>query len=265
MARGPKSSVHPTPIPQPHRNTLHGTGQPVRPAGPQQGVDTVPPRGLSRQRATKTCEALAQTLTPPESTFDRSAYPDKYTGTRLTDVLATGGTADAGGQPPALGQAARGLEPRTQAPLPQTASAPALPVTALGGNIKATLNRAAPECAAILFEHINRLSNLARYAEQHELLAESMMASNLAGRLAIKTIEMTVGKQLNVTATITGQSSIPKWDKLTKDQQAYYKRMSEELAQLPEPDITATVVEGMVVAQTDEGYQEEPYDASTAT
>ena len=247
MKRGPK--------PHPHRGALPGPQQPVPATGstPQLGADQT--GQLPRRRITEACETLASQLTPKATPPKR---PVVHHGSHLTQILATGGPADAGGQPPAVGPAARGLDPRTQT-LEPTQQAAVLPVTALGGNIKATLNRAAPECAAVLFEHINRLTNLARYAEKSQLYAEAMEASNLAGRLAIKTIEMTVGKQLNVTATLTSQSTIPAWDKLPQAAKDYYKDMANSISQLPEPD-TSTVVEGTVVPQTDEAYEEGRHD-----
>jgi hypothetical protein len=128
----------------------------------------------------------------------------------------------------------------------------------LGSNIRQTLSRAAPECAAILFEHINRLTSIARATELDKLYEESMTASNLAGRLAIKTIEMTVGKQLNISATVTNQTSVPNWNKLPKDVQ---QRFIEALASIPEAEVVGTVIEGEVVPQTDEAYHEEnPHD-----
>ena len=243
MPRGrpPKQGVHPvraTGVPQSDARLLPDAKHPVPPPGPQPqlGADeagAVPRSKSARSRHTLARDLEAAALATPPLRYD-TAHTSEYHSAHLAAVLTAGGPADAGGQPPAVGQAAGGLAPGTQAFQP-TEQAGVLPVTALGANIRATLSRAAPECAAVLFEHINRLSNLARYAESNQLYAEAMEASNLAGRLAIKTIELTVGKQLNIKAEITGQSSIPKWDKLPPEAKDYYRRMSEELAKLPEP------------------------------
>ena len=261
MKRGrPPVIPAPPPIPESHGGALHGTQPTVPPAGSHQGMGSLSPRQVRGQRVTDTCETLAHVLTPQKSApKPRTQSKNRYAGSHFTAVLEAGGPTHAGGQPPALGQTTGGMGQGTAA-LEPTQQAQILPVTALGGNIKATLNRAAPECAAVLFEHINRLTNLARYAESNRLYAEAMEASNLAGRLAIKTIEMTVGKQLNIKAEITGQSSIPAWDKLPQAAKDYYKEMSRELAKLPDAD-TATIVEGTVVPHTDEAtYTEGGYN-----
>ena len=243
MKRARSKKLPAAAVPQSYRGLLHELATGLPDAGSPQAVGALPSQSVSRRTAASEGEALASVLAgipPPPSGLGRpkqEIQKSQFNSTRLADVLETSGAADAGGQPPAVGQPAGGLAPGTEEFHP-TQPAGVLPVTALGGNIRATLNRAAPECAAVLFEHINRLTNLARYAEARHLYAESMEASNLAGRLAIKTIELTVGKQLNIKAEITSQSSIPSWDKLPPEAKDYYKRMSEELAKLPEPDTT---------------------------
>lgn len=236
---------------------LPESGRPDDPAGSEPVVGALPPRRLRRPHHTLESDALAQTLTPPPKVYAPSqGTKSTFKGARLAQVLAERGTADAAGQPPVVGRAAGRLAPRTDQPdrAPQpTAPAPDLPVTALGGDIKRTLSRAAPDCAAVLFEHINRLSNLARYTEQQGLVAESVMASNLAGRLAIKTIEMTVGKQLNVNATITNQTTIPDLRKLSP---AAQQAILDAFAQVSDAEVIGPVVEGEVVAQTSDQYRE---------
>ena len=74
----------------------------------------------------------------------------------------------------------------------------------------------------------------------------------MAGKLALKTIELTVGKQVNISATIRNQSSLPDWDKIPKDaQDAFLSALSKADANVvdvtPEPETP-------VVPQTDEDY-----------
>ena len=230
--------------PRPHSPTA-----PVGGAAPAAGRDLPPARQktvvgasptgiLPRQKVSDQGEAMAAALTHQRS--GQTIRQTRYSGRRLAQVSQSEGPADGNRQPPVVGQPAGALEPRSPSFVPSPL-APSLPVTALGSDVRAILQRAAPDCAALLFEHFNRLTNVARYAESNELYAEAVEASNVAGRLAVKIIEMTVGKQLNIKAEITGQSSIPKWDQLPKEAQDYYKRMSAELAKLPEP--TAKVID----------------------
>ena len=166
-----------------------------------------------------------------------------------------------------MGRPAGGLGQTDTALEAQPHTASHLPVTQLGGNIKRILHHASPDCAAILFEHINRLTSIARQTELDKLYEESMAASNLAGRLAIKTIELTVGKQLNIQATVTSQSSIPKWDQLPADVQAKWKPLLNELANLPEAD-THPVIEGEVAPKTldeKEGLEDDPPETPRET
>ena len=246
--------------PRPHSPTAPVGGAPLAagrdlpPAGPQDMVGAGATRPLPRQKVSDASEAVAS------ASQVRKTYPQQranISGARLAQVSQGEGPADGNRQPPVVGQPAGALEPRPQAFVPSPL-APSLPVTALGSDVRAILQRAAPDCAALLFEHFNRLTNVARYAESNELYAEAVEASNVAGRLAVKIIEMTVGKQLNIKAEITGQSSIPKWDQLPKEAQDYYKRMSAELAKLPEPSakvIDVTQLDGHAV---EGGYGHEP-------
>lgn len=89
-----------------------------------------------------------------------------------------------------------------------------------------------------------------------------MNANALMGRLASKVIEMTVGKQLNINATVTSQSSIPKWDSLPKEVR---DRFVETLAKIPEQDTPMVVEEGQWVPQTVEEYKGGNYATDTDT
>ena len=66
-----------------------------------------------------------------------------------------------------------------------------------------------------------------------------MTASNHAGRLAIKTIEMTVGKQLNVHATVENQTGIRRWESYPEAVRQKFIEMKPEetLHVLPSDDV----------------------------
>ena len=153
--------------------------------------------------------------------------------------------ADHADGPPAVGRDAGRLA-QAIAPVPST---PALPTPAVGGHIRTILSGAAPAQAANLFESINRLKQIAEVTYDAHLYEEAMTANNMVGRLALKTIEMTVGKQINVNATIQNQTSVPRWDKIPKEVQ---DKFLEALASVPE----TTIIEGEIVPSTDEGYQQ---------
>ena len=66
---------------------------------------------------------------------------------------------------------------------------------------------------------------------------ESIIAANFTGRLAIKTIEMTIGKSLNVHATVQNQTGVPKWESLPADVR---EKFLEALSKSPSTVIDAT-------------------------
>jgi hypothetical protein len=116
--------------------------------------------------------------------------------------------------------------------------APDVPIDAVGGaNVRAILRRAAPHAAPVLFEAINRLNRLSRHTEAEQLYEESIIAANFTGRLAIKTIEMTIGKSLNVHATVQNQTGVPKWESLPPDVK---EKFLEALSKSPSRVIDAT-------------------------
>lgn len=69
------------------------------------------------------------------------------------------------------------------------------------------------------------------------------------GRLALKTVELTVGKQLNIKATIQNQTGVPNWEQIPQEVR---DRFIEALAHAPEVDVVDVTPES--VPQTDEGY-----------
>ena len=114
---------------------------------------------------------------------------------------------------PALDSPSRGLDQAVPT-IPTLAQAPDIPLTGLASGIRSILKQSAPPAAGVLFECINRLQAIARTTQALNLYEDSIIASNLAGRLAVKTIEMTIGKDVRINATIHNQSHIPKWDSL---------------------------------------------------
>ena len=141
------------------------------------------------------------------------------------------------------------------------ANAPDLPLTQLGGNIRTILDTHAPHQAAVLFEQINRLRRYADATEQLQDYQDAITATGLAGRLALKTIELTIGKQVNINANIRNQSGVMDWDRIPKDVQ---EKFLEVLAHADQSTVDVIPVpEGVTAPQTDEAaytIPEDPYE-----
>ena len=87
------------------------------------------------------------------------------------------------------------------------------------------MDRVAPDAAAVIFEHVNRITRIARAFEAQGLGEEAVIAATQAAKLALKTVELTIGKQVNVHAVLKDQSTVPRWDLLPEDVRKGYEEI----------------------------------------
>lgn len=192
--------------------------------------------GAGPRHATKDGELAGATATipgecPPEPGAGLETVPD-----------ASGGGAAHGAA------ALMGSRPH---PVGPSRPADDIPFGAVDGNVRALLQRTAPFTANVVFDQINRLKQLAYEAQCAGDAEACVLAARATGQLALKTLELTVGKQVNVTGTIRSQADIPNWDRLPLNVRQRYLETLETAQSL---DGGETIVEGEVVPQTDEAY-----------
>lgn len=194
--------------------------------------------GLSRRPPQPGPVETSPPLGPDDSNRQAagSAPPPAASSTPLREVRRR---PSGHGSGDGLDGASGGLGNASETLSPPPERAPDIPLTGVGPGIRAILHKSAPPAAAVLFECINRLQALARDTQTLRLYEESIIASNLAGRLAVKTIELTIGKDVNIHATIHNQSHIPKWESLP---QAVRDRFLEAIHQVPQ-QATAQLLE----------------------
>ena len=226
-------------------------------ADPPQAVDMEQAGGVRGRRPRRQSQAVART--PPTSPDSEAQSREAQAHSRpVRDECGDTGEAV---PTTAVGRPAGGLA-QTQSSAFAPGSAPNLPVEQLGRSIRSILGAAAPGSAAVVFEAINNLKRIAHTTEVDGLYSEAMNANALMGKLASKVIEMTVGKQLNINATVTSQTSIPRWDSLPKEVR---DRFVETLAKLPEQDIVDVPSEGTWVPQSADEYKGGGYVEETDT
>ena len=89
---------------------------------------------------------------------------------------------------------------------------------------------------------------IARAAEYENNYEDATQAYQFAGKLALKVVEVTVGKQVNITASIRNQTDVPR---LTTDQQ---QKLLEgfERAGVNVDDYVEAIIVGEMAPQTSE-------------
>lgn len=153
------------------------------------------------------------------------------------------------GSPSPVGRRKRAVAPTI--PIP----ADDIPFGAVGGNVRAILQRTAPYTANVVFDQINRLKRLAYEAHLMGDAEACVLAARATGQLALKTLELTVGKQVNVSGTIRSQADIPNWDRIPLVVRQRYLETLETAMSLDGGD---TIIEGEVVPLTDEAAYSQP-------
>lgn len=129
----------------------------------------------------------------------------------------------------------------------QAQGAPDLSVTVGSGRVQSLLAHHAPGAVAIVNGEINRLKRIADATERDALYDLATTASNFAGKLALKTVELVVGKQVKVDVTMTNQASVPKYDKLPEHIRAKYDEVHKALEMVDDG-------EGTFVPQDSDNY-----------
>lgn len=189
---------------------VHSVGRSAKAARTRRPVDTAPSPPVPRPangRAGGSVDTAAE--------GGAGARPEGGNGSanRPCQIPAGGGIAPAVVRPPAVGHDSGGMGAQPNPPVP---AAPLLPLTNLGTNARSVLATVAPQACAVVFSNVNALNRIGALAEKAQDYDRAAQAYQFAARIALKTVEITVGKQVNVTAQIRNQTDVPR---LTFEQQ----------------------------------------------